>query len=169
MFDLTRRKLLIGALISGTAISAPSLTFAEDRYQVLVELQHDTVRAFGVYKEMMTQNISGARSNFYSPYSKACSETSGFNKSADALLDYLLREFNRSDLTSSEVLYKVRAVLNRTIPLDTMDADELRRIEDVAVSLAVVKNLFKQNMPIDVHSQAFHTFATVHRPIFVAI
>lgn len=44
MFDHNRRKILIGSLLMGAALSTPVLAFAEDRYQVLMRLQQDVLQ-----------------------------------------------------------------------------------------------------------------------------
>ena len=168
MFDLNRRKLLIGSLISGAAIAAPALAFAEDRYQVLVQLQRDAIQSIGRHNSMLAEQVA-ARGSYNMEHRRVCSEASGFTQNANKLLDFMLREFNRSDLTSKEVHEKVRGLFNKTVSIDTMNADELRSVEDAVVCIAVMKNLLtthrapfdSQRMPL------FNTFAGTYKNVIL--
>lgn len=164
MFDLNRRKLLIGSLITGAALSAPSLVFAEDRYQVLIELQRDVIHAKNAYNETKEQMFGTKLPN--NAERAIIGEVSGFDAKMDKLLGFLMAEFRRSDLEDARVQQGVRDLMRGNVKIDTLNASELRLIEDAVVSIAVVKSLLSYyRVPVDVNSKNFDTFATHYRRI----
>lgn len=167
MFDLNRRKLLIGSLITGVALSAPSLVFAEDRYQVLIELQRDVIHAKDVYHDVRVQMFPTKLPN--TAERALIGEASGFDAKMDKLLGFLLAEFNRSDLDDEQVQQGVRDLMRGNVKIDTLNASELRLIEDAVVSIAVVKSLLSYHRaPVDAtRSKQFNAFATQYRRIIL--
>ena len=167
MFDLNRRKLLIGSLITGAALSAPSLVFAEDRYQVLIELQRDVLHAKDAYNATKEQMFGAKLPN--SADRAIIGEVSGFDAKMDNLLGFLMAEFSRSDLDDERVQQGVRDLMRGNVKIDTLNASELRLIEDAVVSIAVVKSLLSYyRVPVDANrSKNFNTFATHYRRIIL--
>ncbi len=166
MFDLNRRKLLIGSLITGVAVSAPSLAFAEDRYQILVELQRDVIHASGVYYDVKHQMFGDTRISLANR--AIVTEISGFDAKMGSLLRFLLTEFNRSDLDDVRVRQGVRDLMTGQIKIDTMEADQLRLVEDAVVSVAVVKTILSYRAPVDANRlEHFDTFATRYRSVIL--
>lgn len=148
MFDLNRRKFLIASIITGAAISDAELVFAEDRYQVLVKLQHDAIEAASVYNDLKAK--SGRLVTHRSREDSALIEASGAGEKLEILLNYLFSEFNRSDLHDPSIKARARMFVDYPETINTLNEEELRRVEDVIVTLAVIKNMMIiHRAPID--------------------
>lgn len=204
MFDLNRRKLLLGSLITGVAIAAPALAFAEDRYQVLIQLQQDVLdtlhncreagRAYNFeigydakkaaytaflhdrWNNTLTQKEVTALSNDVHGAAKYMQQTTkaewavrGGQPKVETLLSFILREFNRSDLNDLQVRASVRALIRGQIKIDTLDADQLRQVEDAVVGIAVVKGLLSYHLvPMETGgSPTFNEFASRYRDLIL--
>ena len=203
MFDLNRRKLLIGSLITGAAISAPSLAFAEDRYQVLIRLQQDVLdllyRCQQRGREYMFDigyEAKAARLQPRYPYkpegmsevefralerdtikartymndtTRAEWKLADGDAKIETMLVFMNREFNRSDFNDPSVHQAVRALMNGEVKIDTLDADQLRMVEDAVVCIAIMKRMLSYHrIPMDTANiPAFHDFATKHRALIL--
>ena len=203
MFDLNRRKLLIGSLIAGAAVAGPSLAFAEDRYQVLIRLQQDVLELLARCKApglgYMAENDYEAKkailnANFpYRPdgisraeYRKLEEDTSrAFNylsettraewraregdAKVDTLIRYMLVEFNRTDLNDPASRVAVRALMDGKVKIDTLDADQLRMVEDAVVCIAIMKNILSfHRAPINTQPmESFHQFADKYKSLIL--
>ncbi len=203
MFDLNRRKLLIGSLITGAAISAPSLAFAEDRYQVLIRLQQDVLDLFYRCQQRGREYMFDIgyeakaallQANFpYRPEGMSSAEyrvleadttkarnymlettraewklTDGDAK-VETMLRFMDREFNRTDTNNPSARQAVRALIKGEIKIDTLDADQLRMVEDAVVCIAIMKAMLHYHrIPIDTAKMPeFHKFATKYRSLII--
>ena len=203
MFDINRRKLLLGSLITGVALSTPVLAFAEDRYQVLMRLQQDVLdtlkgcRAVGhahyekigyeaknaayvefqrnrggtlTHEELRTlsDEVLGAQ-KYMSVTTRAAWRLTDGNAKAETMMRYLLTDFNRSDLTDPIVRERVRDLLTGKMLINTLDANQLRQVEDAVVCVAIVKSMFAVYcVPMDVAMiPSFEDFAMRYRDLIV--
>lgn len=204
MFDLNRRKLLLGSLMTGAAVSSSAFAFAEDRYQVLMRLQQDVL-------DFLRQCQSAGRANYFDTgyeAKKAAYENFLNNRwanklsqkevvslsndigraeqymrqttlaewrlrdgdaKAGVLLDYLVKEFNRSDLNDPYVRQMVHDLSRGKIVIDALDVNQLRQVEDAVVVLAVTKNLLgRSRAPVNTANiEAFEVIVTRYKDLIL--
>lgn len=87
----------------------------------------------------------------------------------DTLLRFLLREFNRSDLTDPRVRQTVQDLMHGRLKIDVLDEQQLRTVEDAVVSIAIAKHLLSvARCPIETGKMAsFNEFATTYRELIL--
>lgn len=96
-------------------------------------------------------------------------DVSGFDVKMDKLLGFLMAEFRRSDLDDARVQQGVRDLMRGNVKIDTLNANDLRLVEDAVVSIAVVKSLLSYyRVPVDSNrSEQFTAFANHYRRIIL--
>lgn len=120
-----------------------------NRYQILIEMQK-TLYADNALARAVLDSGNGVG------YYDLIGAPNGVKNQMDALLDYLEREFNKTDLSDPAILRTTQEVLfcrDDQDPINVLSEQRLSEVEDAVVSIAVFRHAYHKENVFIPHQQ----------------